>query len=176
MIRILSLGPTEGTPEHHTLQTKFGFSYRTLLGELLYAYVTTRPDLGYAITTLAKFSSTPGEVHYTYLKRLVRYVRTTCSWGILYWTRTPRQTLSLGEHVPPILDKISSFFPSIPEPWRLYAFIDAAHANDLRNRRFKLAMVLCMLVVSLSTVPRHSLSLLPAPPKLNSSPQFLQPK
>ena len=33
-------GPQEGTPEHAALTEKHGFSYRTLLGELLYAYIT----------------------------------------------------------------------------------------------------------------------------------------
>ena len=37
--------------EHVLLASKYGFSYRTLLGELLYAYVTCRPDIGYWSTS-----------------------------------------------------------------------------------------------------------------------------
>jgi len=33
-------GPPENTAEHSALVAKHGFAYRTLLGELLYAYVT----------------------------------------------------------------------------------------------------------------------------------------
>ena len=54
-------GPTEGTLEHKAIEQKAGFSYRTLLGEMLYAYVTCRPDIGYTITLLSKFGSCPSE-------------------------------------------------------------------------------------------------------------------
>ena len=45
-----------------------GFSYRHLLGELRYAYMTCRCDIGYAVTTLSKFSTSPSEFHYKLLK------------------------------------------------------------------------------------------------------------
>ena len=37
-------GPQEGTVEHSVLEKKYNFSYQTLLGELMYAYITARPD------------------------------------------------------------------------------------------------------------------------------------
>ena len=40
------------------------FSCHTLLGELLYAYITARPDIGYATTLLAKFSTAPAKIYY----------------------------------------------------------------------------------------------------------------
>jgi len=52
------------------------------------------------------------------------------------------------------------------------AFFDAAHANDLRNRRFTTgyAFLLCGGAISYSTDAKHSPSQLPAPLKLNSLP------
>ena len=47
-------GPKEGTVEHVIMEKKQGFNYRTLLGELMYSYVTSRLDIGYTITTLSK--------------------------------------------------------------------------------------------------------------------------
>ena len=44
-------GPAEGSIEHQALETKLGFGCRTLLGEMMYAYVTCRPHIGYAIIT-----------------------------------------------------------------------------------------------------------------------------
>ncbi|KAG7338168.1 reverse transcriptase RNA-dependent DNA polymerase [Nitzschia inconspicua] len=61
-------GPSEGSPEHADLCDSQGFSYRTLLGELLYAYITCRPDIGYAVVTLSKFASAPHAYHYSCLK------------------------------------------------------------------------------------------------------------
>jgi hypothetical protein len=46
-------GPAEHSDEHATLQDKRGFSFRTLLGELLFAYVTCRPDIGYACVAMS---------------------------------------------------------------------------------------------------------------------------
>ena len=52
-------GPKEGTTEHRQLQEKQGFSYKSLLGEIMYAYVSCRPDIGYAITLLSNFRIEP---------------------------------------------------------------------------------------------------------------------
>ena len=70
-------GPLEGSKEYKQMQRKMGFAYRTLLGELLYAYVTCHPDIGFAVTTLAKFSTHPHEIHYKYLKGVATYLRRT---------------------------------------------------------------------------------------------------
>ena len=75
-------GPLEGTKEYKLLSEKFGFKYRTLLGELMFCYVTCRPDIGYAITTLSKFAKQPSEVHYLMLKNVARYLQKTKTWGI----------------------------------------------------------------------------------------------
>ena len=128
-------GPTEGTQEHANLATAEGFSYRTLLGELLYAYVTCRPDIGYAITTLSKFSVAPAKIHYTLLKGVAKYLRRTIDWGIVYRKSRPSPAMPASADVPLA---VSDDLPPVPtgsSPDQLTAFVDAAHANDLRNRR-----------------------------------------
>ena len=62
------------TKEYKLLSEKFGFKYRTLHGEFMFCYVTCRPDIGYAITTLSKFAKQPSEVHYLMLKNVARYL------------------------------------------------------------------------------------------------------
>jgi len=59
----LAAGPVENTPEHKALETEQGFGYRSVLGEILFAYVLCCPDIGYAVTTLAKFSTAPNTLH-----------------------------------------------------------------------------------------------------------------
>ena len=61
-------GRKEGTREHSMLAESQGFKYRSLLGEILYAYVICHPDIGYTFITLAKFSTAPNELHYQALK------------------------------------------------------------------------------------------------------------
>jgi len=84
---------TEGTAEHGALADKMGFSYRTLLGELLYAYITCRPDIGYAVTTLSKFATSAAAFHYASLKSVARYLRRTIDWGIVFHKSTPDPTI-----------------------------------------------------------------------------------
>ena len=74
--------PLEGSPEYKTLQKQAGFAYQTLLGELLYAYVTCRPVIGFAVTTMAKFSQHPTLTHYKYLKGITTYLWQTQKWGL----------------------------------------------------------------------------------------------
>ena len=82
-------GPLENTKEHADLQKKMGFSYRTLLGELLYAYVTTHCNIGYWVVMLSKFAHHPAEIHYRpQLKRVAKYLRATIDWGICLIART----------------------------------------------------------------------------------------
>jgi hypothetical protein len=59
-----SVGPAEGSTEHRTLQKEIGCSYRQVLGELTYAYVVGSVDISYAVTLLARYSSTPDRCHY----------------------------------------------------------------------------------------------------------------
>ncbi|KAG7370191.1 hypothetical protein IV203_027937 [Nitzschia inconspicua] len=128
-------GPSEGSPEHADLCASQGFSYRTLLGELLYAYITCRPDIGYAVVTLSKFASAPHAYHYSCLKGVARYLRRTKHWGIRFARRTHDPSLSPGTPHNLSLDPSLPPFPSIPSPLQLTGYVDAAHANDLRNRR-----------------------------------------
>jgi len=49
------LGPAEGIAEHQALEETCGFGYITLLRKMMCAYVTCRPDIGYAITTMSYY-------------------------------------------------------------------------------------------------------------------------
>ena len=77
-------GPDEGTVDAFKLELSQGFAYCTLLGEMMYAYVTCQPNIGYAITTMSKFSTKPSKYHYELLKGIAKYLRETKEWGIKY--------------------------------------------------------------------------------------------
>ena len=74
-------GPREGAAEYVILEKKVGFSYRSVLGELMYAYMTCYPDIGYAVTILSKFSTCPTRLRYTYLRGVITYLSCTEKWG-----------------------------------------------------------------------------------------------
>jgi hypothetical protein len=136
-------GPSEGTPEHRDLEADVGYSYRQILGELVYAYVVCRLDIAFAVTLLSRFSSAPAREHYTALKTIVKYLRRTKDWGILYWRSEPVESLP---YVPIDQPAIDDSLPAFPKHLllQLVGFVDAAHATDLATRRSITGIVFCL--------------------------------
>jgi len=127
-------GPPENTAEHAALVSKYGFAYRTLLGELLCAYVTCRPDIGYATITLSKFSTCSHDLHFAMLKKVAKDLRATKDWGITYRRSQPDTSLPPSNFICSTLDADLPSFPTV-DPREPVAFLDAVDANDLQNRR-----------------------------------------
>ena len=61
-----------------------GVPYREAVGSLMYLMTGTRPDLAFAIRRLSQYVSSPCKHHWIALKRVLRYVRGTSDYGILY--------------------------------------------------------------------------------------------
>ena len=78
------------------METRKGFSYRQAIGELIYAMVTTRPDISFPVIKLSQFSATPREVHYDAVKEVFAYLYATKSNGIYYWRKIPIEDLPAG--------------------------------------------------------------------------------
>ena len=62
-----------------------GIKYRNGLGELIYALVTCRPDLSYAVVKCAQATVCPHEIHYYALRHIMKYLYTTRDDGIYFW-------------------------------------------------------------------------------------------
>jgi hypothetical protein len=58
--------------------------YQAVIGLLMFAMICTRPDVAYAINTLAQFASNPLPVYSQALKRVLRYLRGTVNRRITY--------------------------------------------------------------------------------------------
>ena len=127
-------GPPEKSAEAKAIAVKNGFSYRNILGELIYAYVICRMDIGYAVCFLARFSDAPHEAHFSALKHVCKYLRATKSWGLMF--RRPEPLMDLPFVPYKWLEEDPSLppFPSFHRD-ELVAFLDAAHATELRTRR-----------------------------------------
>ena len=147
------VGHPEGTIEYADLASKMGFAYRTLLGELLYAYITCRPDIGYAVITLSKFCIAPAKIHYDLLKNVAKYLCRTIDWGLIYRKTIPDPSMPAAEHPSLTLPNDLPSFPTPSSPIELTCYVDAAHGNDLRRRRSTTgyAFVLCGAAVSYRT-------------------------
>jgi len=131
----LAAGPVENAPEHKALEAEQGFGCRSVLGEILFACVLCCHNIGCAVTTLAKFSAAPNALHCKSLKHLAICLRQTQDWGIVHWRSEPVETLP---EVPHVLMTFDDSLPAIPHPshlQQLIAHVDAAHANELHQRR-----------------------------------------
>jgi hypothetical protein len=58
--------------------------YREAIGSLMYASVTTRPDITFTVSTLSQFLENPGEAHWEAVKRVFCYLSGTCDLTLTY--------------------------------------------------------------------------------------------
>jgi transposase InsO family protein len=90
--------------------------YQQAIGAIMYAMQGTRPDIAYAVTALSQFSHNPGHVHWTGVKRLLRYLRGTIDFKLTY-AGSPSSPADIRS------------FPA------LSGFCDADWGSDLNDRR-----------------------------------------
>eukprot|EP00253_Pinus_taeda_P018881 PITA_18881 len=57
--------------------------YKSIVGSLMYL-TTTRPDIMFAVSLISRFMERPKETHWQATKRILRYVKGTKRFGILY--------------------------------------------------------------------------------------------
>ncbi|KAK1561349.1 hypothetical protein QYE76_037225 [Lolium multiflorum] len=55
--------------------------YRSIVGGLQYLMIT-RPDISYAVNRVCQYLQTPRDTHWSAVKRILRYVRLTVSYGL----------------------------------------------------------------------------------------------
>ena len=74
--------------EKEALEKDMGFTYRAVLGEILYTMVTCCPDISFATTKLSQCAIAPAKCHIA-IKNVFRYLLATVDNGITYWCNTP---------------------------------------------------------------------------------------
>ena len=70
-IRLSSNQSPATTAEHAIMRDK---PYCKAVGALNWAALTTRPDIAFAVTTIARFTAKPSIVHWEAVKRIYRYL------------------------------------------------------------------------------------------------------
>ena len=59
-------------------------TYQSIVGSLLHAAITTRPDIAQAVGVVSKFCANPTQSHLTAAKRILRYLKGTVYLGLSY--------------------------------------------------------------------------------------------
>lgn len=130
----------EGDPDprvQEELSTRMGLKYRNGVGELIYALVTCRPDISYAVVKCAQNTVTPHEVHYHGLRHLLKYLYVTRQDGLYYWRQTSNTSLPLVPN--PTIHSSPSDILQTGRPTHnaldLHGYVDSDWATCPRTRR-----------------------------------------
>ena len=83
--------------------------YKEAIGCLMFIFLLTRPDITYVVNHAAKFCENLRNIHWTAVKRIMRYLHGTLDYGLIY------QRQSVAPH--------------------LTGFCDADYGGDLDTRR-----------------------------------------
>ena len=84
--------------------------YNNAIGSLMYATVSTRPDLSFARSVLSRYMCNPGKKHWEAAKWLFRYIKGTSNVGLVYGRKGGTKL-------------------------KLEGFVDADYAGNKDNRR-----------------------------------------
>ena len=123
------------TPTEATTLKQSHFNYRQAIGEAIYAMVTCRPDISYAVIKLAQYSINPALIHYQAVRHLFRYLALTKSRGIHYWRKHPVKQLDQIPHKNTITNSdILSTFPDTAMPQSIHSYVDSDWGNDKVHR------------------------------------------
>lgn len=58
--------------------------YRQAVGSLIYLSQGTRPDVAQAVSVVSRYSDNPGKQHWMAVKRILRYLKGTSMYGLVY--------------------------------------------------------------------------------------------
>ena len=61
-----------------------GYPYREVVGSLMYLMTSTRPDIAFAVSKLAKFLNCHGAEHHAAAQQVLRYLKATQDLGLVY--------------------------------------------------------------------------------------------
>jgi hypothetical protein len=58
--------------------------YSTVVGNLMYAMIYTRPDLAHVVSVVSRFMHNPGKEYWNAVKWILRYLKGTSHFGLLF--------------------------------------------------------------------------------------------
>ena len=123
--------------DQQDLEKRMKISYRSGVGELIYALVTCRPDISHAVVRCAQNCINPHETHYHAVKHVLKYLYLTKSDGIYFWRETPNTTLP--DKIPPQLSSNAHDLLMDGRPQHastsLHGYVDSDWATCPKTRR-----------------------------------------
>jgi len=76
------LSDSQSPATHAQLEDMRDIPYQRAIGSLMYAAMSTRPDIAFPIVTLSQFMQNPGRVHWEAAKHIIHYLKGTVGLGL----------------------------------------------------------------------------------------------
>ena len=160
-------GGSDGDNADALTPTRPNASYREVIGCLLWLSMGTRPDITYAVSQCARYSSDPKPEHWTAVLRILRYLKGTPDYGIHYHKHESHFRDNSKDYPRPRMSNLrqpfaysSHYFPGTSKV-NLVGYSDADFANNVDDRRSITGYVFLLAGAPLSwnTMTQHSTAL-----------------
>lgn len=93
--KILSLDDCPNSDEEK--QQMKNVPYQSLVGALLYASTSTRPDIAHAVNMVSRYMQNPGHKHWIAGKRILRYLNGTNKLGLVYDGKNQKDLIAYAD-------------------------------------------------------------------------------
>ncbi|GJW60275.1 hypothetical protein Tco_0109610 [Tanacetum coccineum] len=80
----LKLSKSQGASTHAEKQRMQNIPYASAVGSIMYALRCTRPDVAFAQNMTSRFQQNPGELHWTTIKNILKYLLNTKDMFLVY--------------------------------------------------------------------------------------------
>ncbi|GJZ75441.1 retrotransposon protein, putative, ty1-copia subclass [Tanacetum coccineum] len=84
MEKRLDLNKTQGASTPKEVKRMQNVPYASVVGSIMYAVRCTRPDVAFAQNITSRFQQNPGELHWTAVKNILKYLRNTKDMFLVY--------------------------------------------------------------------------------------------
>ncbi|GJT70190.1 retrotransposon protein, putative, ty1-copia subclass [Tanacetum coccineum] len=85
------LSKSQGASTPAEIQRMQKIPYASAVGSIMYAVRCTRPDVAFAQNMTSRFQQNPGEVHWTTVKNILKYLRNTKDMFLVYGGNMERE-------------------------------------------------------------------------------------
>ena len=112
-------------------------SYRSAIGELIYAMTTCCPDIAYATVRASQYSTRPHAIQYHGVRHILKYLYAPKDDGLYYWRVTSKDNLPFIP-LPAIRSHLHNLLlggPPHHTPTELHGFVDCDWAACPQARR-----------------------------------------
>ena len=88
MVHGVHLSKTQSPKSPEEIERMSRIPYTSAVGSIMYAMMCTRPDVAYALSMTSRYQGNPGESHWMAVKNILKYLRRTKDWALVYGGNT----------------------------------------------------------------------------------------